>query len=164
MRTDPRFRPGPSALPDDGVFRIVYTGSLTVMKGIPVLIDAFQQLGLKESELRLIGGWSTRGMRKYMREAMAKDQRIHLSPGDPLPHLQRANAYVHPTWEDGWAYAAAEAVACGVPTIVTADTGMKEIIADGKTGYVVPTGDAAAIAERLWQIRNGAFSNTKWTC
>ena len=33
--------------PDDGVFRIVYTGALSVVKGVPLLLDAFaRQAGM----------------------------------------------------------------------------------------------------------------------
>jgi glycosyltransferase involved in cell wall biosynthesis len=149
--TNPRFTSA-ERLPADGVFRVVNTGTLTVMKGIPLLVEAFSRLAAKDAELWLIGGWSTRGMRKYLQQAMRADPRIHVAPGDPLPHLARASVYVHPSWEDGWAYSAAEAVACGVPVIVTEDTGMKELIREGANGYIVPTGDGDAIYERLSKL------------
>jgi glycosyltransferase involved in cell wall biosynthesis len=152
LATSPRFVP-PPAWPDDGVFRVVYTGSVTVMKGIPVLLDAFAQLTDTQAELTLVGGYGTRGMRRYLAERMARDQRVRLAPGDPLPHLQRADVLVHPTYEDGHAYAPMEALACGVPVIVTEDTGMKEHVRDGVNGYIVPAGDCEALLDRLQQIR-----------
>lgn len=144
----PRFRPA-ACKARDGVYRVVYTGSLTVTKGIPVLIEAFSRLAVKEAELILVGGCATRGMRRYLEGAMQRDPRIRLAPGDPLPHLQRADACVHPTYEDGCAYAPLEALACGVPVIVTEDTGMKEYVREGVNGYVVPTGSWEAILQRL---------------
>jgi len=144
----PRFTPPEKRL-DDGVFRVVYTGSLTVMKGIPVLLEAFSRLPEQNAELILVGGWATRGMRRYLQSWLARDNRIRLAPGNPLPHLQQANVYVHPTYEDGFAYAPMEALACGVPVIVTEDTGMKEYVEDGINGYIVPTGNWEAILERL---------------
>lgn len=148
LNVHPRFTP-PKNRPDDGIFRVVYVGSLTVMKGIPVLLEAFSRLARQDAELILVGGWATRGMRRYIQSWLAKDSRIRLAPGDPLPHLHRASVYVHPTYEDGFAYAPMEALACDVPAIVTADTGMKEHIKEGINGYVVPTGDWEAILERL---------------
>ena len=150
-----RFQP-PASRPDDGVFRIVCVGSMTVMKGIPVLLEAFSRLSGRAVELTLVGGWASRGMRRFLLEQVAKDTRIHLAPGDPLPHLQRANVYVHPTYEDGFAYSAAEALACGVPVIVTEDTGMKELVEEGVNGYIVPTGSWEAILERLEFIGNSS--------
>jgi glycosyltransferase involved in cell wall biosynthesis len=143
----PRFQPG--ARPKDGIFRIVYLGSLTVMKGVPVLLEAFSRFPNPNSELTLVGGWATRGMKRYLKNWQARDSRLKICPGDPLSHLQRADVCVHPTYEDGFAYAPMEALACGTPVIVTEDTGMKEFVVEGINGYVVPTGDHEAILERL---------------
>lgn len=146
---DPRFTPDPAAKTSDGVFRIVYIGAVTVVKGIPVLLEAFDKLRHVPAELTLVGGTCTRGMRKYIAAAIARDPRIRLAPGDPLPHLRRADVCVHPSWEDGLAYAPLEAIATGVPVVVTADTGMKEYVVEGQNGYVIPTGDIDALLERL---------------
>ena len=143
-----RFRPAPERRPDD-VFRLLYVGGLTVAKGVPILLDAFARLPHESAELVLLGGWSSRGMRRHILSAAARDPRIRLATGDPLPHLQRADAYVHPSFQEGFGYAPMEALACGVPVIVTEDTGMKEYIREGETGYVVPTGDVDALVERL---------------
>jgi glycosyltransferase involved in cell wall biosynthesis len=43
----------------------------------------------------------------------------------------------------------AEAMACGVPVIVTSKTGASDLVVDGKNGFVVPPGDVDAITERL---------------
>jgi glycosyltransferase involved in cell wall biosynthesis len=56
---------------------------------------------------------------------------------------------VHPSYEDGFAYAPAEALACGVPVLVTEDTGMKELLEDQRAGLVLPTGDLAALREAI---------------
>ena len=152
----PRFTPLANR-PDDGIFRIVYVGSLTVMKGIPILLEAFSQLPGKDTQLTLVGGWATRGMRRYLQSWLARDSRIQIAPGDPLPHLQRASVYVHPTYEDGFAYAPMEALACSVPAIVTEDTGMKEYIQTGVNGYVIPTGNWEALLEKLEACKASPF-------
>lgn len=142
-----RFKPG--LRPHDGIFRIVYVGSLTVMKGIPVLLEAFSRFSNPNTELTLVGGWATRGMKRYLKNWQLRDPRLKICPGDPLPYLQKADVCVHPTYEDGFAYAPMEALACGTPVIVTEDTGMKAFVEEGSNGYVVPTGDPEAILERL---------------
>lgn len=147
FRPAARFQPTAS-LPPDRPFRIVYTGSLTVMKGIPVLLEAFSRLS-EAAELTLVGNSGTRGMRRYLQGWLRRDRRIRIAPGDPLPHLQAAHVYVHPSYEDGLAYAPLEALACGVPVIVTEDTGMKDYVQPGENGFVVPTGSWEAILNRL---------------
>src|SRR6185312_11220263 len=105
--------------------------------------------------LRLIGGWGTPGMRRFVQRALAADARISVCPGDPLPHLRAASLCVHPAYEDGFGYAPAEAQAAGVPVIVSEDTGMKELIAVGRDGLIVPTGDLDALTEAIEQAYRG---------
>ncbi len=45
-----------------------------------------------------------------------------------------------------------EAAACGRPAVATDVGGCREVVADGESGYVVPAGDAAALAERLLEL------------
>jgi glycosyltransferase involved in cell wall biosynthesis len=130
-------------------FQIVYVGSLTVHKGVPLLLDALRRLAQADIRLVLVGGWGTRGMRRHVERACAEDRRVSVAPGDPLPHLRRADLCVHPAYEDGFGYAPAEALAAGVPLIVSEDTGMKELIAPGETGVVVPTGDRKTLVEAI---------------
>jgi glycosyltransferase involved in cell wall biosynthesis len=148
LTPDPRFRP-PDRPQAPDTFNVVYAGSLSVAKGVPLLIDAFRRLPHRDLRLILIGNWKTRGMRRFMGEALAGDERIEVSPGDPLPHLHRAGVCVHPAYEDGFAYAPAEALACGVPVLVTADTGMKDLIEPGRTGEILATGDGAALSAAI---------------
>jgi glycosyltransferase involved in cell wall biosynthesis len=61
----------------------------------------------------------------------------------------KTSVLVHPSLADGFSYAVVEAMACGVPVIVTDNTGAADLVEDGVNGYVVPTADARAIAERL---------------
>lgn len=149
-RIDDRFTTFPRAVGDG--FHAVYTGALTVAKGVPVLLDAFARLKRPDATLALVGGSSTRGMRKYLAQKLRADPRVTISPGDPLPHLRRAHVYVHPSFQDGYGYAPMEALACGVPVIVTEDTGMKEHVREGVNGYVVPTGDPNALLDRLEHV------------
>ncbi len=148
-----RFKPSLER-PTDQIFRIIYVGSLTVMKGIPVLMAAFARLPQQQIELTLVGGWASPGMRRYVQAWLARNPNIKICSGDPLPYLQQADVFVHPTYEDGFAYAPAEALACGVPVIVSEDTGMKSLVREGINGYVVATGNVDALVEKLLQLRN----------
>ena len=145
---DPRFTPRePPA--KTGTFDVVFVGRLCVTKGVPLLVDAVRRLAHEDLRLVLVGGWSSRGMRRFLQEACARDARIAIGPGDPLPHLRDARLYAHPAYEDGFAYAPAEALACGVPVLVSEDTGMKELIDPGVSGLILPTGDLAALTEAI---------------
>jgi glycosyltransferase involved in cell wall biosynthesis len=148
LTPDPRYAVGTPPAPG-GRFEIVYVGSLAVHKGVPLLIDAVRRLPGADISLVLVGGWGTRGMRRFVERACAADSRILVSPGDPLERLRSASLCVHPAYEDGFAYAPAEALACGVPLIVSEDTGMKELIDVPSRGLIVPTGDLDALTEAI---------------
>ncbi len=148
LTPDSRYRPGSLGQPSDR-FEIVYVGSLSVHKGVPLLIDAVRRLPGLDLRLRLVGGWGTPGMRRFVQRAMAADSRIEVTPGDPAEHLRAANLCVHPAYEDGFGYAPAEALAAGVPLIVSEDTGMKELLEPGRDGLVLPTGDLEALTAAI---------------
>ncbi len=144
----PRFEPAGRRSASEH-FEIVYIGSLAVHKGVPLLVEAFRSLAHTDIRLVLVGGWASRGMRRFIEHACAADRRISVGPGDPLPHLRSARLAVHPAYEDGFAYAPAEALACGVPVIVSEDTGMKDLIDSPRSGLILPTGDLSALTQAI---------------
>lgn len=62
---------------------------------------------------------------------------------------QAADVYLHAAKADTFPTTVIEALACGVPVVATAVGGIPEQISEGETGFLVPAGDAAALAERL---------------
>jgi glycosyltransferase involved in cell wall biosynthesis len=148
LTPDPRYRPEERSKQVNS-FDVVYIGSLSVAKGVPLLIDAVRRLPYADVRLILVGRWKSPGVRRFVEQACTEDPRILVAPGDPLPHLRGAAVCVHPTFEDGFAYAPAEALACGVPVLVSADTGMKDMVREGVNGLILPTGDSAALTGAL---------------
>jgi glycosyltransferase involved in cell wall biosynthesis len=145
---DPRYEPEGTRQAST-TFDVVFVGRLSADKGVPLLVDAVRSLPYDDLRLVLVGGWSTPGMRRFLQGAVAKDSRITIGPGDPLPQLRRARLCAHPSYEDGFAYAPAEAIACGVPVLVSEDTGMKDLVEPGVNGMVLPTGDLQALTEAI---------------
>jgi glycosyltransferase involved in cell wall biosynthesis len=148
-----RFAPPPRRPARRG-FRIVYVGRLQVTKGIPLLLDAFSQLRDSAAELVLVGGWATGAMERYVKRHLTNDPRVRVRPGDPLAELHQADVLVHPTYEDGLGLGPLEALAAGVPVIVTEDTGMKEYVVPGVNGLIVPTGRVDALVAAIESIRS----------
>jgi glycosyltransferase involved in cell wall biosynthesis len=148
LTPDPRFD-GARAERRAGSFDVVYSGSLAVHKGVPLLVEAFRRLPHSDMRLVLVGGWGSRGMRRFIESATAADARIEAGPGDPLQALRGAALCAHPAYEDGFAYAPAEALVAGVPVIVSEDTGMKEMIDSPRRGLVVPTDDLDALSDAI---------------
>jgi glycosyltransferase involved in cell wall biosynthesis len=143
-----RFRPRESP-PTVPTFNVVYVGAIAVHKGVPLLIDAVRRLPYDDLRLVLVGGWSTRRMRRHVEAACAADSRVEVRPGDPLPHLYQAGVCVHPSYGEGCSYAPGESLACGVPLIASDNTGMNETIGEPGQRQVVPTGDLDALVQAI---------------
>jgi glycosyltransferase involved in cell wall biosynthesis len=152
MTVSSRFTPPPEPIHANG-FHIVYVGRLQVSKGVPVLLDAFARLDDPAARLTLVGGTATDQMDRYLRRRLTTDRRISIEPGDPLPQLHRADVFVHPSFEDGLGLAPLEALACGVPVLVTEQTGMKEFVVPGENGFVTAAGDVYQLLARLEAVR-----------
>jgi glycosyltransferase involved in cell wall biosynthesis len=68
-----------------------------------------------------------------------------------LAHLQSADVLLHPSLSEGLPTVVLEAMACGLPVVVSECGGVREAVTDGVEGFVVPPRDpgrmAAALAE-----------------
>jgi L-malate glycosyltransferase len=72
--------------------------------------------------------------------------------GDPVPLLKMSNAFCLLSRSEGFCNALLEAMACGVPSVVTRVGGNPEAIREGENGFMVPVEDDAAAAERLLEV------------
>lgn len=134
-------------LDSDVPLKVLFVGHLGQHKGIGYLLDAVDMLG-EQVELTLVG----RRLRPNARIDQAC-RRWHWH--ETLPHeqvlrvMQQADVLVLPSLSDAFGLVVTEALSCGLPVIVTPNTGASEIIRDGHDGFVVPVCQADAIASRL---------------
>jgi glycosyltransferase involved in cell wall biosynthesis len=64
-------------------------------------------------------------------------------------YYQAADVYAHAARADTFPNTVLEALACGTPVVATAVGGIPEQVEDGRTGFLVPSGNARALADRL---------------
>jgi glycosyltransferase involved in cell wall biosynthesis len=74
------------------------------------------------------------------------------SPEDVAKYYQIADVYVHAARADTFPNTVLEALACGVPVVATAVGGIPEQIDDGRTGFLTPPGDSAALALQIEKL------------
>jgi glycosyltransferase involved in cell wall biosynthesis len=145
------FSPGP---PVSRPFRIVTVG-LSLRKGTPYLLEAAKKLGIGASsagpdiELCLVGA-AAPDVAHVLREAAVPFRHLGAISHRELAAVYRgASVFVLPSIEEGMALSVLEAMASGLPVIVTPNTGAADIIEDGREGRLVPARDAAALADAL---------------
>lgn len=127
-----------------------------------------------ETQLLFVGGdFSRKGgelLLEWARHSARRDWHLHLVTRDPIPHLpgritvhsnleandprlrrlyQEADVFVLPTRADCYSLATIEAMAAGLPVILSQVGGTGEILSDGDTGFLIQPGDQQALGERL---------------
>lgn len=69
-----------------------------------------------------------------------------------VKYFYQADVLVLSSTSESFGKVLVEANACGKPVVATATTGAKEVIKDGYNGYIVPIGDAQALAEKTIEL------------
>ncbi len=145
-----RFRP--TSQRQASPFRVAFAGQVSIRKGVPYLLEAWQQLGWKDAELWLIGRATADFTAIHQRWARLDNVRLVGHSKALASLLQQVDVFVFPTIEEGSALVTYEALASGLPVITTLNAG--SIVRDGVDGFIVPIRNAAAICERLRLIRS----------
>lgn len=132
----------------DSTFRILFVGSLSTFKGVIYLVKAFKQLGLRDAQLILVGNHHV-DCPKIVRELRDLYEHVPQVPHQDMPfHYARASVFVFPSLAEGSARVVGEAMASGLPCIVTGN----HIIRDGIEGLIVPARDEDALADRILRL------------
>ena len=146
------FRPDVSPRPQNRPLTIINTGSLSLRKGTPYLLEAFRLIRRQHPSARLLLMQIIQDDVKPVLERY-RDLPIEWSP--PLPHpqlaerLRSADVFVLPSLEEGLVRTACEAMACGLPVVLTPHTGANDLVQPGVSGEVVPIRDPQAIADAV---------------
>jgi alpha-maltose-1-phosphate synthase len=162
-------KPGPDNRPQTSDIRkrpltLISTGSLSLRKGTPYLLEAFRLIRKTLPDARLL---LTNSASESIRPQLRKFADLPIEWSPSLPHdqladrLRSADLFILPSLEDGFALTVAEALACGLPVITTPNTGASDCIKEGINGSVVPIRDPQAIAEAVldwWErLNTGSF-------
>jgi len=141
-------------LPDDA-FVVGFVGRIRPVKGVDVLLRAAALLpsGLNV-RLLLVGDIHDRRVRALVQDE-ALHERAHLmGHRKDAPALMRlCNAFVMPSVErEGLPRSVIEAMAQGIPPVVSGVGGMPELVIDGQCGRVVPPRDPEALAAAIREL------------
>jgi glycosyltransferase involved in cell wall biosynthesis len=133
-------------------FRIVYMGTLSIRKGLVYLFQALALLNIPESAFEVLFLGTVDSELKGTIAKHKKNNWHFLGHVDyySLPdYLTICDIGVQPSLEEGLSMVIPQMMACGVPVIITPNTGGQNIIQSDDNGFVVPVRDPMAIAEKL---------------
>lgn len=132
--------------------RILFVGRLTAQKGVNYLLEALALMEERVS-LDIVGKGPERAALENLAGQLGINDRVTWMgqvTRELLPSLyQRALALVVPSTEEGLGLVAVEALLCEAPVIAFDSSGLVDVIKHGKTGILVPAGDAKALARAM---------------
>jgi len=137
------------AAKDDSIFRIIVVGTVSLRKGAQYVLEAASRLKLPKSEVVLIGPVLEEFQPILTRYEGQFVLAGPVSEAQLAWHLSRASVLVLASVEDGWGHVTLEAMSCGLPVIVSVNTGSADVVQDGVNGFIVPVCDTASIMEKL---------------
>jgi glycosyltransferase involved in cell wall biosynthesis len=123
-------------------------------KGQQVLISAFDQLSDDRVRLLLVGDGSARlGLERQVADLRLTDRVTFTGARADLPALLAASDILAlPSTYEGFGIVQAEAMYFQLPVVASDRGGSTEVVQEGITGFLVPYGDVAALADRLDQL------------
>lgn len=139
-------------------------------KNISLLLTAFSQLPASLAHVQLVTAGAGNPPPEYWAQVDALKLRgrvrhVHRPEISELVKLyQQATVFALASDEEGLGVVILEAMACAVPVVATRCGGPDGIITDGKDGFLVPLGDAAAMAERLTDLCSDSPKNQQMGC
>jgi glycosyltransferase involved in cell wall biosynthesis len=148
-------------IPDGGPV-VGFVGRLTRDKGVPELLDAFDQVvaSFPDARLLMLGDFESGDP---IPESYIK--RLHNHPQvvmtgnvfDPRSYYPIMDVLALPSYREGYGNVVLEAAAAQVPTVAFRATGSVDAVCDGVTGTLVPLGDVDAFARALLRYLSDDF-------
>lgn len=140
--------------------KIICVSRITARKGIKYLIKAIKKLVDKDFniELKIIG----EGNDKENLEKLTKNLNLEkyveflgMIKHEKLPEIyQQADLFILPSLNEGMSNTILEALASGLPIITTATGGTKELVHDGKNGFIIKMKNSNDIADKIEKLIN----------
>lgn len=142
----PRQRPR-----EQTTFRALFVGTPSLRKGFHLLLQAWRELALPDAELVIAGRPNEPHGARLLKGAAAICRHAgHLPHGELATLYREADIFVFPGFCEGGPLVALEALASGLPCVVT--EGARSVVRDGVDGYVLPNGDLESLKERILRL------------
>jgi glycosyltransferase involved in cell wall biosynthesis len=143
---------------DGGPLRLICVARLIERKGQHHLIAALRRLveqGL-DVTLELVGEGDARAANEALARRLGLAERVTFAGYVPREQIATryaaAHAFVLPSYNEGMSVATLEAMAAGLPTLVTRTGGAEELVAEGVTGEIFNWADVDSLTAHLRRL------------
>jgi glycosyltransferase involved in cell wall biosynthesis len=150
------FHPAPIA--DGGPLQVICVARLIERKGQAHLIEALRRLVAEGHDLclELVGEGDARAAYEDLARRLGVAERVTFAGYVPreriAAHYAGAHVFVLPSYNEGMSVATLEAMAAGLPVVVTRTGGAAELVAEGVNGWIFAWGDVDALTDHLRRL------------
>jgi D-inositol-3-phosphate glycosyltransferase len=141
---------------------LLFVGRIQPLKGLDVAVRALAHLGRPDATLVVVGGASGIGGAAEVERIHALAEQLGVSGqlrmAAPQPHhllstyYRAADVCVVPSRSESFGLVALEAAACGTPVVAAAVGGLRTLVDDGVSGFLVEGRDPLAFADRVARL------------
>ena len=159
---------------DDEDFVLISVGRNSPIKRLELLFQALEKLkDYKHIKCLCVGPKANLGemVAKYdvfdkviLTGKIPELNSLHINPphSDLINAYRTADLYISTSYMESFGSATAEALACGTPVIIGRNHGIKDVVIDGETGWIMPKETPSSLAEliiNLYEQREVLKSN-----
>lgn len=137
-------------------FVILCAARLTRRKGFSYAISAFSQIADKYPWAKMvIAGGEGNAMRELQKQAcdLKLEERIvftgHYTKREAPEIYRKADVFLMPSLNEGMSNNLLEAMAAGLPVLMTPTGGAKKLVRENKNGFIIAMKDVESIVEKL---------------
>jgi len=147
---DPSPLPAPRMAFDPAKLNLLFIGRLDRQKGYDILLEAMRRLSDRPIHLHMLGASVVDVDRAWGDDLANVTTHGWIARNQVFGFIDAADAVVVPSRWEGFGLAAIEAMRQGKPVIASAVDALPEVVGD--TGFLVPSDDAAALADVLGSL------------
>ena len=134
----------------DSTIILGFVGRLSVEKNIALLARVQKELeerGLRNFRFRIVGQGSEES---WLRQHLPRAEFTGVLRGEALARAYAGmDVFVFPSHTDTFGNVVLEALASGVPAVVTPDGGPRSLVKDGRTGLIAPDAEFSSAISRI---------------
>ena len=133
-------------------FKILFVGNVNPEKGAHLLIEALKISGVRNCEIIFNGAlpaYFQNTFKNSCNSLIARNITIRIEPGDPKKNYIYSSLFVLPSVHESFGMVVLEAMASGLPILVSSSVGAKDCVQNGKNGFIFESKNVKELAQRI---------------
>lgn len=133
---------------------VVFVGNVNAEKGVHDLFHACYELSAEHKNINIIlNGALSPDFKEiynmYIEKLESRLINVQMCPGDPISSYSKGTFFVLPSIHESFGLVVLEAMACGLPVIVSSNVGAKDCVIHGSNGFIFNVSDTQELTNYM---------------